>query len=64
MSNRIKRKTLDEADIVRESVVIREMGFEYLLLVIGEYQAKVGMDYFRRYFFVFREQFFLLQMEV
>lgn len=37
MSNRIKRKTLDEADIVRESVVIREMGFEYLLLVIGEY---------------------------
>lgn len=60
MSNRIKRKTLDEADIVRESVVIREMGFEYLLLVIGEYQAKVGMDYFRRYFFVLREQFFSL----
>lgn len=28
MSNRIKRKTLDEADIARESAAIREMGFE------------------------------------
>lgn len=37
MSNCIKCKMLDEADIVRESVVIWEMGFEYLLLVIGEY---------------------------
>ncbi|NUV06375.1 hypothetical protein MS6203_00697 [Escherichia coli] len=47
MSNRIKRKTLDEADIARESAAIREMGFEHLLLVTGEHQAKVGMDYFR-----------------
>ncbi len=49
MSNRIKRKTLDEADIARESAAIREMGFEHLLLVTGEHQAKVGMDYFRRH---------------
>ncbi len=45
---RIKRKTLDEADIARESAAIREMGFEHLLLVTGEHQAKVGMDYFRQ----------------
>lgn len=42
MSNRIKRKTLDEADIARESAAIREMGFEHLLLVTGEHQAKWG----------------------
>ncbi len=29
MSNRIKRKTLDEADIARESAAIREMGFTF-----------------------------------
>ena len=64
MSNRIKRKTLDEADIARESAAIREMGFEHLLLVTGEHQAKVGMDYFRRHLPALREQFSSLQMEV
>lgn len=62
MSNRIKRKTLDEADIARESAAIREMGFEHLLLVTGEHQAKVGMDYFRRHLPALREQFSSLQM--
>lgn len=47
MSNRIKRKTLDEADIARKAPLYPEMGFEHLLLVTGEHQAKVGMDYFR-----------------
>lgn len=46
MSNRIKRKTLDDVDIQRECDAIRELGFEHLLLVTGEHQAKVGMDYF------------------
>ena len=50
MSNRIKRKTLNETDIIRECAAIRELGFEHLLLVTGEHQAKVGMDYFRRHF--------------
>ncbi|XNM66546.1 hypothetical protein ACLK2E_21695 [Escherichia coli] len=40
MSNRIKRKTLDEAEIARECAAIREMGFEHLLLVTGEHRAK------------------------
>ncbi len=43
---------------------IREMGFEHLLLVTGEHQAKVGMDYFRRRLPALREQFSSLQMEV
>lgn len=37
MSNCIKCKMLDEVEIVCECLVICELGFEYLLLVIGEY---------------------------
>ena len=64
MSNRIKRKTLDEDEIIRECAAIRELGFEHLLLVTGEHQAKVGMDYFRRHLPAIRRQFASLQMEV
>ncbi|WP_146671455.1 radical SAM protein, partial [Salmonella enterica] len=64
MSNRIKRKTLDEVDIQRECDAIRKLGFEHLLLVTGEHQSKVGMDYFRRHLPAIRRQFSSLQMEV
>ena len=64
MSNRIKRKTLDEAEIARECDAIRALGFEHLLLVTGEHQGKVGMDYFRRHLPDIRRQFASLHIEV
>ena len=64
MSNRIKRKTLDSQEIARECDAIRAMGFEHLLLVTGEHQSKVGMDYFRRHLPEIRRRFASLQMEV
>ncbi|CNM00488.1 2-iminoacetate synthase ThiH [Yersinia frederiksenii] len=64
MSNRIKRKTLDEAEIIRECEAIKALGFEHLLLVTGEHQAKVGMDYFRRHLPAIRRRFSSLMMEV
>lgn len=64
MSNRIKRKTLDAAEIARECAAIRNPGFEHLLLVTGEHQGKVGMDYFRRHLPAIRSQFASLHMEV
>lgn len=64
MSNPIKRKTLDETEIARECAAIRAMGFEHLLLVTGEHQNKVGMDYFRRHLPAIRQQFSAVQMEV
>lgn len=64
MSNRIKRKTLDAQDIARECDALREMGFQHLLLVTGEHQSKVGMDYFRRHLPAIRARFSSLQMEV
>ena len=64
MSNKLKRKTLDQQEIVRECAAIRKLGFEHLLLVTGEHQTKVGMDYFRQHLPAIRRQFSSLQMEV
>ncbi|EXU76708.1 MULTISPECIES: 2-iminoacetate synthase ThiH [Erwinia] len=64
MSNRIKRKTLDAREIDRECQAIRELGFDQLLLVTGEHQSKVGMDYFRQHLPGIRRHFSSLMMEV
>jgi len=64
MSNHIKRKTLDSQEISRECEAISAMGFEHLLLVTGEHQTKVGMDYFRRHLPDIRHRFSSMQMEV
>ena len=64
MSNKLKRKTLDEQEIGRECEAIRKLGFEHLLLVTGEHHTKVGMDYFRQHLPAIRRQFSSLQMEV
>ncbi|RLM27458.1 thiamine biosynthesis protein ThiH [Brenneria alni] len=64
MSNHIKRKTLDEDEILRECAAIKALGFDHLLLVTGEHQRKVGMDYFRRVFPLIRPHFSSLMIEV
>lgn len=64
MSNRIKRKTLDAEEIERECQAIRALGFNQLLLVTGEHQSKVGMDYFRQHIPAIRRHFSSLMMEV
>ncbi|WP_413741938.1 2-iminoacetate synthase ThiH [Sodalis sp. RH15] len=64
MSNRLKRKTLDEQEIIAECQAIRDRGFENVLLVTGEHKSKVGMDYFRRYVPLIRDYFSSLMMEV
>lgn len=64
MSNYLKRKTLDAAEIERECAAIKALGFEHLLLVTGEHQRKVGMDYFRQHIPAIRRHFSSLMMEV
>ncbi|WP_034948883.1 2-iminoacetate synthase ThiH [Erwinia oleae] len=64
MSNRIRRKTLNADEIARECQAIRALGFDHLLLVTGEHQAKVGMDYFRQHLPTIRQHFSSLMMEV
>lgn len=64
MGNRIRRKTLDGLEISQECDAIRRLGFNQLLLVTGEHQTKVGMDYFRRHLPDIRRRFSSLMMEV
>ncbi|MEH0667595.1 2-iminoacetate synthase ThiH [Vibrio scophthalmi] len=64
MENRIKRRTLTEQEIAAEIDAIKSMKFDSVLLVTGEHQTKVGMDYFRRALPLVKAHFNYLAMEV
>lgn len=64
MENRIKRRTLDEGDIARECEAIKALNFDSVLLVTGEHQTKVGMDYFRQTLPQIKSHFSYVAMEV
>ncbi|WP_372872031.1 2-iminoacetate synthase ThiH [Shewanella sp.] len=64
MVNKIKRKTLNEAEIDREITLISAMGYDSVLLVAGEHETKVGMEYFRRVLPRVKAAFSYLAMEV
>ncbi|MBY5991742.1 2-iminoacetate synthase ThiH [Ferrimonas balearica] len=64
MSNRIKRHTLNEQELDAELAALKGMGFDNILLVTGEHETKVGMEYFRRMVPRVKAQFTYLQMEV
>lgn len=64
MSNRLKRRTLTEAEIERECLAIKAMGFDTVLLVTGEHEGKVGLDYFKRVLPIIKRHFSYLMMEV
>ncbi|MGX5818112.1 2-iminoacetate synthase ThiH [Chitinophaga lutea] len=64
LNNPIRRKTLSAGEILQEVNVIRQLGFEHVLLVTGEAQQTVGMDYFRRALPLIRPHFAQVSMEV
>ncbi len=64
MSNRLKRKTLNGEEIERECLALKARGFDSVLLVTGEHETKVGMDYFREQLPRIRRHFSALAMEV
>ncbi|GGO67643.1 2-iminoacetate synthase ThiH [Bowmanella pacifica] len=64
MSNKLKRKTLSLDEIEAECLAIKAMGFDSLLLVTGEHETKVGMDYFRQALPIIKRHFSYLTMEV
>ncbi|MCE9687404.1 2-iminoacetate synthase ThiH [Shewanella sp. AS16] len=47
MSNKLKRKTLDDMELAAEMDIIKARGFDSILLVSGEHETKVGIDYFK-----------------
>ncbi|VFP87345.1 2-iminoacetate synthase ThiH [Candidatus Erwinia haradaeae] len=64
MKNRIRRKILGRQEIIRECEAIHAKGINHLLLVTGEHQTKVGIEYFRRYVPLIRKYCSSLVMEV
>ena len=61
---KIPRKTLSDQEILDEIKVIREMGYDHVLIVTGEANKTVGMEYFRRALELIRPHFSHIAMEV
>lgn len=64
MENRIKRRTLNKQEVENEVKAIKQMKFDSVLLVTGEHETKVGMNYFREMVPLIKQQFNYLAMEV
>lgn len=62
--NKIKRKTLTENELLREIEAIKSMGFEHVLLVTGEANRTVGVDYLKNAIRIVRPYFSNIAMEV
>lgn len=62
--NKVKRKTLSAIEIMQEVVVLKEMGFDHVLLVTGEANQSVHTGYFRMVLELIRPHFSHISMEV
>src|SRR5690606_19287957 len=62
--NQLRRKTLTGAEILQEISVIRNMGYEHVLLVTGEANQAVGMDYIKKVLPIVRGHISQVSMEV
>lgn len=45
VDNKYKRKTLSDAEILQEGLLLKSKGFQHILLLTGESPRKVGTDY-------------------
>lgn len=64
LHNKIPRKTLTDAEILREVEVIKSYGYDHILLVSGEANRTVGTDYFKHAIELIRPHFSNISMEV
>jgi len=62
--NKVKRKTLTAIEIMQEVVVLKEMGYDHVLLVTGEANQSVHLDYFKMVLELIRPHFAHISMEV
>ena len=62
--NKIKRKTLSAIEIMQEVAVIKQMGFDHVLLVTGEANQSVHTDYFKMVLKLIKSHFSQISMEV
>ena len=64
LDNKIKRKTLTAAEILQEINVIRQHGFNHILLVTGESNHTVHVDYFLKAIDIIKPHFANISIEV
>lgn len=62
--NNIKRITLGEKQVEKEISALKKMGFDHILIVTGEANRTVGMDYFRKILPLVRQRFSHISFEV
>ncbi len=64
LTNTIPRKTLSDQEILDEVEVIKNLGFDHILLVTGEANQTVGVDYIEHAIQLIRDQFSSISIEV
>ncbi|MCP5077850.1 MAG: 2-iminoacetate synthase ThiH, partial [Psychromonas sp.] len=64
MHNAIRRTTLDMQQIEDECLAIKKMGFDHILLVTGESERKVGVEYFKQALPIIKKYFSHITIEV
>jgi 2-iminoacetate synthase len=62
--NKVKRKTLSPMEIMQEVAVIKDMGYDHVLLVTGEANQTVNVEYFKKVLDLIRPHFAHISMEV
>lgn len=64
LDNKVRRVTLTEQQILDEVKVIKSYGYDHILLVTGEANKTVGVDYFKKVLNIIRPYFSHISMEV
>lgn len=64
MTNKIPRRTLADAEILKEVAYIKSKGYDHILLVTGEANKIVGVDYINNALQLIRSQFANITIEV
>ena len=64
LDNKIKRKTLNTEEILREVAVLKQMNYDHVLLVTGEANQTVGVDYLKEAIHLIKPYFSHIAIEV
>ena len=64
MTNKIKRKTLTDNEILKEVAHIKGLGYDHILLVTGEANRSVGVYYLKNAIKLIRKNFSNISIEV
>lgn len=64
MTNKIPRKTLSDSEIIKEAEFLKSKGYDHILLVTGEANKTVGVDYMCNAVKVLRPYFSNISIEI